>query len=310
MPNTAVTLKGNARVCAWATNGTFELGGLSGAKGTYLMGSSKNTKNFECTWQVGMANTDEQFDGIINNWDCSGADRGGTVSIEKRGTGDWRLTGQNPYKGTTVVSAGRLIVNGTNSGTGAVTVKSGATLSGTGSLAGRVTVNNGGTVHAGDTLTNIKTLTLNGGLNVQQGGVVEIPLTTAGNFARCNKLKVVGTMNISNAVMSLDISEAAQIADDKSFTVFDLTNATVSGTGFARIEPERPSPTQVWDTSQLLTTGRLFVRSAEDVGVVDILNSEPHSPSAFNLMGMPVNTRSAAPGLVITADGKKIIQKR
>ena len=310
MPNTAVTLKGNARVCAWATNGTFELGGLSGAKGTYLMGSSKNTKNFECTWQVGMANTDEQFDGIINNWDCSGADRGGTVSIEKRGTGDWRLTGQNPYKGTTVVSAGRLIVNGTNLGTGAVTVKSGATLSGTGSLAGRVTVNNGGTVHAGDTLTNIKTLTLNGGLNVQQGGVVEIPLTTAGNFARCNKLKVVGTMNISNAVLSLDISEAAQIADDKSFTVFDLTNATVSGAGFARIEPERPSPTQVWDTSQLLTTGRLFVRSAEDVGVVDILNSEPHSPSAFNLMGMPVNTRSAAPGLIITADGKKIIQKR
>ena len=81
LPGTAVTLKGNARVCCWATNGTFEIGGLSGAKGTYLMGSSKNTSNFTCTWLVGMANTDEQFDGIINNWDCSGADRGGTVSI-------------------------------------------------------------------------------------------------------------------------------------------------------------------------------------------------------------------------------------
>ena len=41
-----VSLKGNARLCYWDTNGSLKVGGLSGAKGTYLMGSSKNTKNF------------------------------------------------------------------------------------------------------------------------------------------------------------------------------------------------------------------------------------------------------------------------
>ena len=254
LPATAVTLQGNARVCAWATNGTFELGGLSGVKGTYLMGSSKNTKNFTCTWLVGMANTDEQFDGIINNWDCGGADRGGTVSIEKRGTGIWRLTGANIYKGTTTVSGGSLVVNGAHTGTGAVTVKNGATLAGEGTLAGKVTVQKGGTIHAGDTVTSVKTLTLNGGLTVQADGVVEIPLTTAGNFARSNKIKVSGNLQVNDAVLSLDISEAPQIPDGKSFTLFDLSNATVSGTGFSRIEPEQPSATQEWDTSELLTT--------------------------------------------------------
>ena len=305
LPATTVTLRGNARVCCWATNGTFELGGLSGAKGTYLMGSSKNTKNFTCTWLVGMANTDEQFDGIINNWDCSGADRGGTVSIEKRGTGDWRLTGANPYKGTTTVSGGRLIVNGAHTGTGAVTVKSGATLAGTGSLAGRVTVGSGATIHAGDTLTNMKTLTLNGGLNVQQGGVVEIPLTTAGNFPRANKLKVVGTCNISNAVLSLDVAEVTQVADDKSFTIFDLSSATVTGAGFARIEPARPSPTQEWDTSELLTTGRLYVRAANDVGVVEVQSTSTRDVPTYNLTGHRVD--ASARGLLIR-NGKKFFR--
>ena len=306
LPATSVTLKGSARLCAWATNGTFEVGGLSGARGTYLMGCSKNTKNFQCTWQVGMANTDEQFNGIINNWDCSGADRGGTVAIEKRGSGTWRLTGVNPYRGTTTVSGGTLVVNGTHDGTGAVTVKSGATLAGEGTLAGRVTIMKGATIHAGDTLMKAKTFNLGGGLVLQQGSTVEIPLSVSGGFAQCNKLKVKGTFNVNGAVLSLDMTEAQQIPSDKSFTVFNLSEATVSGTGFAAIEPERPSPTQVWDTSELLTTGRLYVRDAESAAVGSVYIDAKDDTPAYDIGGSPaLPTR---PGIYIQS-GKKIVKK-
>ncbi|MBR2235007.1 MAG: autotransporter-associated beta strand repeat-containing protein [Prevotella sp.] len=307
LPSNAVTLKGNARLCAWATNGTFEVGGLSGARGTYLMGSSKNTKNFQCTWQVGMANTDEQFDGIINNWDCSGTDRGGIVSIEKRGSGVWRLTGTNTYRGTTTVSGGTLVVNGTHDGTGAITVKSGATLAGEGTLAGRVTVQKGAILHAGDTLMKAKTFNLGGGLVLQQGATVEIPLAVSGGFAQCNKVKVKGSFNVGGAVLSLDITEAQQIPSGKAFTVFNLSEATVSGTGFATIEPERPSPTQVWDTSELLTTGRLYVRDAESAAVGNIHVDKKAEAPTYNIGGMA--TQTTIPGIYIQNGKKKVIFK-
>lgn len=306
LSNVPVSLKGNARLCYWDTNGSLKVGGLSGAKGTYLMGSSKNTKNFTCSWEIGGANTDEQFDGIINNWDCSSADRGGTVSITKTGTGDWRLTGANVYKGTTTVSGGRLIINGKHSGEGAVTVKNGATLAGEGSIAGKVTVSKGGIIHAGDTITSVKTLTLGGGLTVQQGGVVEVPITTSGNFPRSNKIKVMGACNISGAVLSIDISEAPNIPDGKSFVLFDFSGAIVTGTGFSQIEPARPSEKQVWDTSELLTKGRILVRNDEELKLENATWRQETETPAFDLSGRPLD--DSPRGLYIQ-NGKKLVRK-
>ncbi len=306
LSNVPVSLKGNARLCYWDTNGSLKVGGLSGAKGTYLMGSSKNTKNFTCSWEIGGANTDEQFDGIINNWDCSSADRGGTVSITKTGTGDWRLTGANVYKGTTTVSGGRLIINGKHSGEGAVTVKNGATLAGEGSIAGKVTVSKGGIIHAGDAITSVKTLTLGGGLTVQQGGVVEVPITTSGNFPRSNKIKVTGACNISGAVLSIDISEAPNIPDGKSFVLFDFSGAIVTGTGFSQIEPARPSEKQVWDTSELLTKGRILVRNDEELKLENATWRQETETPAFDLSGRPLD--DSPRGLYIQ-NGKKLVRK-
>ena len=306
LSNVPVSLKGNTRLCYWDTNGSLKVGGLSGAKGTYLMGSSKNTKNFTCSWEIGGANTDEQFDGIINNWDCSSADRGGTVSITKTGTGDWRLTGANVYKGTTTVSGGRLIINGKHSGEGAVTVKNGATLAGEGSIAGKVTVSKGGIIHAGDAITSVKTLTLGGGLTVQQGGVVEVPITTSGNFPRSNKIKVTGACNISGAVLSIDISEAPNIPDGKSFVLFDFSGAIVTGTGFSQIEPARPSEKQVWDTSELLTKGRILVRNDEELKLENATWRQETETPAFDLSGRPLD--DSPRGLYIQ-NGKKLVRK-
>ncbi len=300
--NARISLKGTAQVNGGKNASTYYLGGLSGDAGTKLSGFNVKAKG-EGTWIVGTANTDEEFRGVIDNNDQAGT-HPGTTSIEKQGSGDWRLTGNNVYSGTTVVTKGRLIVNGTNSGKGAVSVKNGATLAGEGTVAGKVTVSKGGTVHAGDSTVNVKTLTLSGGLQVQLGGVVEFPLTTSGNFARSNKLKVTGALAINGGVLSLDISNAPQIANDKSFALFDLSGATVSGTGFSSIEPARPSETQVWDISELLTTGRIYVRADENSAVGTMTMPADDPAQAYSLGGV-----SGARRGIVVKQGKKFLTK-
>ena len=149
-----------------SSGGTFYLGGLSGASGTALSGFDVRNGG-SGTWIVGGANTDEDFHGVIDNYNQTHNTKMGKASIEKVGTGDWRLTGNSDYAGTTTVTAGTLIVNGTHSGTGAVTVKSGATLAVKGTLAGKVTLNSGATLQVGDTLATDKGLTMSGGLTIQ-----------------------------------------------------------------------------------------------------------------------------------------------
>ena len=300
-----VETKGNARVCAWDTNGDITLGGLSGASGTYLSGSSKNTKNFTCTWNVGRANTDETFAGTINNWSCSGSSYTGTVNINKVGTGLWRLTGANEYSGTTQVKGGTLVVNGTHSGTGSVSVLSNATLAGRGKLAGKVTVFSDGTLLAGDTLINNQGLTLTKGLSMKAGSTLQVPLYCNGSAAKANKLTLQGNVDINDATLYLDMSDVSSIPDDKAFIVLNVSAATITGTGFTSIVPERPSATQVWDTSSLLTKGYLYVRTATAVSVVET-DRPAVSPVCYDLTGRRVE--KPGKGLYVQ-NGKKVVKK-
>ena len=258
MEKTVIDLRGNANLCYWSTNGNLTIGGLSGTAGTYLNGSSKQTNNFTCTWTVGSANTDETFRGIINNWSASGSGHTGTVSIVKTGTGLWRLTGSNDYKGTTVINDGTLIVNGKHSGAGAVTVKEGAVLGGKGTLTGAVTIRKGAVLLVGDTLAADKGLTFSGGVVIEAGAIL-----------RLNEAKA-----------------AANYADDAAIKVF---TGSAKGENFAQIEPERPSPTQVWDTTQLLSTGYLYVRAANPDGIIE-LKADASSKQApqYDLQGRSI----------------------
>lgn len=306
LKNTVIDCKGNTRVCIWDTNGSQTLGGLSGASTSYLIGSSKKTKGFTCTWSVGSANTDETFAGKINNWSCSGSGYVGTVSINKVGSGLWRLTGSNDYKGNTNVKAGTLVVNGTNSGAGPVAVYDGATLKGKGTIASRVSLLKGATVCAGDTLINTSILKLNGGLTVNAGGIVEIPLKSSNGTNSSNRIKVTGAFTVNDATLSLDLSNATSIPDGSSFTVFDLSAATVSGTGFTTIVPEVPSETQVWDTTQLLTTGILMVKSKDEAdGINGVINDANANAPIYDLGGKRI---PEAKGMYIR-DGKKYYGK-
>ena len=266
--NATLYLKGTAQVNGAKNQSTFYLGGLSGDAGTYLSGFDVKSAKGSGTWIVGGANTDETFRGVIDNRAQGGQQ--GTTSVEKQGSGDWRLTGSNSYSGTTIVTKGRLIVNGTHSGTGAVTVRTGATLAGTGTLAAATTINTGGILQAGDTLINGRGLTFNNTLKLNGTATLNV----LANRTKSNTITLKGTTTISaDAVLKLNDGEVFTEApyNATEYQIFNLSGATISGT-FKSIEPATPGEGQTWDASELYTKGILKVVGGEenpDQGQID-----------------------------------------
>jgi len=253
--NGTLYLKGKAQVVGTKNQSTRYLGGLSGDAGTYLSGFDVKSKNGSGTWIVGTANTDETFRGVIDNRAQGGQE--GKTSIEKQGLGDWRLTGSNVYSGTTTVSAGTLIVNGTHSGTGNVTVRTGATLAGTGQLAAATTINTGGFLQAGDTLVNERGLTFNSTLKLNGTATLVVPA----DRTKSNTITLKGATTIAtSATLQLDFDEAPY--DKTEYKIFNISGATITGT-FKQILPETPGEGQTWDTSELYTNGIIKVVGGE-----------------------------------------------
>ena len=268
--NGVLTLKGNAAVHGAKTNATYYLGGLSGDGSTVLAGFNVK-KAGTGKWVVGGANTDETFRGVINNNDQANS-HPGTTSIEKQGSGDWRLTGSNSYGGTTVVSKGRLIVNGNHTGTGAITVRSGAILAGRGTLAGAVTLQSGAILQVGDTLATDKGLTLKGGLKIQSGAILQL--------------------NDRMAAVERTVGSTLKV-----FT------GTATGT-FAQIIPATPGEGLRWDTSELYSKGTL--RVADDANAIQTAShASAMSTVYYTLSGHRVgHPRSGCLYLMRTTDSQ------
>lgn len=176
----------------------------------------------------------------------------------KQGSGDWRLTGNNVYSGTTTVSKGRLIVNGTHSGTGAVTVQTGATLAGTGTLAAATTVNTGATLQVGDTLVNGKGLTFNSTLKLNGTAALNV----LANSTKSNAITLKSTTTLSSTSV-LQINGGEQFEEvPEAGTVYEIFKFSGSGkiTGtFSEIQPAIPGEGLTWDTSELYSAGKLKV---------------------------------------------------
>ena len=282
MDRTVIELKGNAHLCYWSTNGSQTIGGISGASTTYISGSSKNTKNFTCTWTVGSANTDETFRGTINNWACAGSGYTGTVNIVKVGTGLWRLTGKNEYAGTTKVNEGMLVVNGTNSGKGAVTVASGATLAGKGIIAAPVTFSKGAILQVGDTLASDHGLIFQGKVTLQDGAILQLN----------------------------DAMAAATRTEGTEYKAFTLNGGSISGR-FTAIEPATPGEGLAWDDTELYTKGILRVADATAVNAIDT-DGKVAKTEYFNMAGEPL-AQPAKSGVYVkrttTTDGRVTSRK-
>ena len=253
--NATIYLMSGTAINGAKNESTYYLGGLSGDAGSILSGFNVKAKG-SGTWIVGGANTDETFRGVINNNDQAGS-HPGTTSIQKQGTGDWRLTGNNVYSGTTTVSGGTLIVNGTHSGTGNVTVRTGATLAGTGQLAAATTINTGGFLQAGDTLVNERGLTFNSTLKLNGTATLIVPA----DRTKSNTITLKGTTTIATtATLQIDFDESPY--DKTEYKIFNLSGGTITGT-FKQILPETPGEGQTWDTSELYTNGIIKVVGGE-----------------------------------------------
>ena len=233
---------------AYPANTTNKLGGLSGDSGTYLIGCSEGTGSTPCNWIVGSADTDETFNGEINNltWDLK---HSANVSITKVGTGYWRLNGNTEHRSGTTVNEGTLIMNATHTQSG-VTVNSGAMLRGKGTIKTAITVNSGATLYPGDEAES-SSMTADSSVTLKGGSTMKV-----GNAA----LWANGTVYINSGVtLAVDTSVKTLKAGTK-IRVFKGNNDafTVSGK-FSSIEPASPGEGLEWDTSTLYSDGYIRV---------------------------------------------------
>ena len=150
-----------------------------------------------------------------------------TLSLIKSGAATLTLTGSNTYSGTTVISAGGLVVNGTSTGGGAVTVATNAFLGGAGLITSAVTVQNGGTIQTGGGNLTLRSLTLGSAA----GNAATLDLTPSVLLAVTNNNGLVlnggansVTVNISSGITSLGAVPLISYA------------GTLGGTGFAAFQ--------------------------------------------------------------------------
>jgi uncharacterized repeat protein (TIGR01451 family) len=142
------------------------------------------------------------------------------LGLTKAGTGKLILSGTNSYTGATTVTAGTLLVNGSQAGS-AVSVNSGATLSGTGTV-GAVTAVSGGVVAAGAGTGLPGTLTVTA-ITLPSGSSFNAALngTTAGSgYAQ---LIASGTINLTGSTLNVSLGFTPAIGN--SFTIIKNTGA-------------------------------------------------------------------------------------
>ncbi|MFA4944088.1 MAG: autotransporter-associated beta strand repeat-containing protein [Lentisphaeria bacterium] len=116
-------------------------------------------------------------------------------ALIKDGSGTLTLGGANTYTGGTTVAAGKILVSnttGSGTGTGAVTVNSGATLGGTGTISGTVTVN--GSLAPGNSIGTIST----GNLAIGATGALDVELGRSGTTPTSDRTNVTGTVTFSD----------------------------------------------------------------------------------------------------------------
>jgi autotransporter-associated beta strand protein len=150
----------------------------------------------------------------------------GSGSFIQVGSGTTILTAANTYSGNTTVSNGTLLVNGSIAGT--VTVMPGTKLAGNGTIGDVVTVQAGGQLGAGDTSTNIGSLTLNNTPVLGGSILVKINATKA----QADLITVTGANPIHYAGSLVVSNVAGPLLAGDSFMIF---NALLHGGSFVSI---------------------------------------------------------------------------
>jgi rhamnogalacturonan endolyase len=245
-PAAKLNLGTNVSMYSRATgNSTIPIGEFSAAPGSLVSadGAGGLGGHNAVTWSAGGLNTDA----------TNAASFSGIVALTKVGSGTWTLTGASTHTGSTTVSNGTMLVNG--SFNGAPVAVNGGLLGGIGVIAGApVTINPGGGFAPGNPL-GLGTLTISNDLTLAPGSttfmkVQHNPLTN-------NQVKVFGTL-AENGTLNVSNSAVAAFVAGDHFKLFDAAAYTGGFTGFAL--PALNSGLR-WDTSRLNGDGSLWVVS-------------------------------------------------
>jgi autotransporter-associated beta strand protein len=139
----------------------------------------------------------------------------GNGTLTKDGSGTLTLSVANTYTGTTTVSAGTLLINGSTSSSSAVTVSSGAKLGGGGTISGTVSVS--GTVGAGNSIGTLST----GNLTLTSTGILDNELGRSGTTPVSDLVVVTGSVTLDN---NLQLTLYGGLDNPASNDIFFLIN--------------------------------------------------------------------------------------
>lgn len=214
---------------------TIEIGELaSTGASTTLSGSQTGTG--ASTYVIGGKNTDATFAGVIANG-------GGPTSIVKTGAGIWTLAGASTHTGTTTVSQGALLVDGSLGNT-AVTVENAALLGG-GVIGGNVTANAGAILSPGTIPFTGSVMAVSGNLSLN-GNTLYYDLSDSPEGAN-DRITAGGTL----ALVGTQFFQFLLLNGPLQAGTYDLITAANSSASGVSLTHNLPN-----DTRQVFSLGR------------------------------------------------------
>ncbi|MEN6496181.1 MAG: autotransporter-associated beta strand repeat-containing protein, partial [Thermoguttaceae bacterium] len=191
-----------------------ELAGLL-TKGTGLVnrvvGASATLSTLTLNIASGVNNT---YGGFLG-WTDANDDN---LALIKKGAGTLTLTAANSYANGTIVREGTLLVNnttGSGTGSGSVTVETGATLGGSGTISGQISVAAGGHLAPGNSPGILHT----GNVTLASGAYFDVELNGIAPGSGYDQLDLDGVINLSDAQLNVLLGFSPSIGD--RFTIID-----------------------------------------------------------------------------------------
>ncbi len=203
----------------------LEEGGIFNTKSLVLNdGTLSDNANTTLTSPTLITNNGHLISSANNTLTFTGqmSGEGGLIT---QGMGTIVFSGRNTFAGPTIVSQGRLSINGTHAGP--VNIQSGATLGGIGTILNTIT-NNGGILSPGN---SIGTMVANGYISQSDNSIFNIEIDPAG---QSSLLQVIGIPGTATLAGTLNI-----VPDPGTYTsgiVYNILSATGGVTGtFAKV---------------------------------------------------------------------------
>ena len=225
---TSVSLNAGTLALGSAGRFTSSVAAFTGSSGARLsLGGSESVGSVSGGFNVGLGsatlttgndNTSTTYSGILS----------GSGALMKQGAGTFTLSGDNTYSGATVVSVGKLLVNGSLANS-VVTVGNGGALGGSGTIGSLVTVQAGGTLTPG----NSPGLLTVASLDLLEGSTTLMQIVGAGSSAGTagtdyDKVVVTTAGGLGyGGTLDLDFMNTVPFANGTTFDLFGFSGSTL-----------------------------------------------------------------------------------